>query len=70
MENQYLTAKEVAEFIGYNAGTLANWRSAGLKDLPYYKINNAVRYDIQDVKLWMKSKLASYRTQDTPILDR
>jgi len=51
-----LTPPEVAELLGLDHRTLANWRSNGQEELRYLKIGNRVRYDPADVRVWLESK--------------
>lgn len=52
----YMTTRELAAFLGLSAGTLCVWRSQG-KGPSYYKVGNAVRYKIDDVKAWKNANV-------------
>jgi len=41
-------------FLNIPEATLCKWRSTGEVNLPYIKIGNAVRYDLEDVNQWLK----------------
>lgn len=47
----YMTTNEAADFLGFTAGTLRVWRSLG-KGPSYYKVGNAVRYEMDDLEAW------------------
>lgn len=42
--NELLTTKEAAKELGHDHGTLKNWRSTGVYDLPHIKIGAKVFY--------------------------
>jgi hypothetical protein len=47
---------ETARLLGLRVKTLRNWRQTGTEDLPYYKLGRAVRYDLDEVVAWAKSR--------------
>lgn len=51
----YGTTREVAEYLGFSAGTLRNWRSAG-KGPPFTGRDKNVRYRWADVDRWMRER--------------
>lgn len=56
--NQYLTSKQAAKYLGYTEQTLRISRITGRLgggDAPkHMKINKAVRYDLDELKKWLK----------------
>lgn len=48
-----LSPEEVSEMIGFNTGTLANWRSQG-KGPRYQKIGRMVKYHMSYVQEWLE----------------
>jgi predicted DNA-binding transcriptional regulator AlpA len=55
MEDQLLTTKQVADYLGISAYTLVQYRVDG--DGPeYIKIGHLVRYQMSDIAKWLKSK--------------
>ena len=44
-----LTRKQVADYLGIAAGTLANWASAKRLHLPFVRVGRAIRYREADV---------------------
>lgn len=58
MEQQqpiYLNARQVAQMLGIQTQTLANWRSQHRK-LSYSKIGRIVRYSLEDVTRFAESR--------------
>lgn len=53
-EIKYLTEVHVAKITNRALSTLRNERSRGV-GIPYLKIGRSVRYNLQDVVLWMES---------------
>ena len=56
------TDAETAKDLGVTTGTLANWRSTGLVDLPYVKIGRLVRYRRSDVQAWIERRVVKPAT--------
>jgi predicted DNA-binding transcriptional regulator AlpA len=57
MEQQLLTAKEVAKQLGVTTTTLAIWRYRGMRDLPWVKLGNRmIRYRVQDVEAYVRER--------------
>lgn len=50
---QMYTTKDLEEFFQVSRYTLINWREKGL---PYVKIGNTIRYDLDDVKKWVSDQ--------------
>lgn len=51
MERKYMNLEELKEFLGVNHQTVYNFRR--LWGLPYIKIGTTVRYDRDEVMIWM-----------------
>lgn len=49
-ENQLLSRREAAAFLGLNEGTLAVWATTQRYDLPYVKVGRSVRYRMSDLE--------------------
>ena len=45
--------KEVAEILNVKPSTLYQWAELG--QIPCFKLNGALRFDIEDVKRWVES---------------
>jgi len=54
MEKRFLNIKEMSDYIGLTQGTLYVWTSQ--RRLPYLKVGNRVRFDLQEIEKWLKGK--------------
>jgi excisionase family DNA binding protein len=52
-----LTASEVAEVIGFQAGTIVDWAERG--ELPHFKIGGRLRFRQTDVHKWLEERRAA-----------
>ena len=52
---KYLTVKEIAEELSVAPRTIIKWQLAGR--IPYYKIGRAVRFDLDEVKAAIVTKI-------------
>lgn len=52
---KYLTVKEIAEELSVAPRTIIKWQRAGR--IPYYKIGRAVRFDLDEVKAAIVTKI-------------
>ena len=53
--NKLVTTKEMAEILSVHENTLFNWAKEGM---PRYKLgSNAVRYDIEEVLEWVRTRV-------------
>lgn len=50
---QLYTNKDLQEFFQVGRHTLLNWREKGL---PFVKIGGTIRYDLDEVKGWVKKQ--------------
>ena len=48
-----ITIKEVSEMISVKPSTLYQWAELG--QVPCFKINGSLRFDIEDIMKWIKS---------------
>lgn len=48
-DDEWLTRKEAAKFLGMSHHTLANWALDDSISLPYYKVGKMVRYKKSDL---------------------
>ncbi|MGY6275708.1 helix-turn-helix domain-containing protein [Methylomonas sp. MgM2] len=53
IDDIYISAAHAAKIIGVSDKTLANWRSSGAIDLPFYKPIGRVRYKKAEVLEFM-----------------
>jgi predicted DNA-binding transcriptional regulator AlpA len=49
-QDQLLTRKQAAQFLGVKTNTLAVWHCCKRYDLPYYKIGRSVKYKLSDLE--------------------
>jgi predicted DNA-binding transcriptional regulator AlpA len=62
-EKRMLNPEEASEYVGLAAGTLANMRTRG--DGPKFrKIAGRIRYDRQDIDIWIESHVLVVSTSD------
>ncbi len=57
MTSKLLTKEEVSDILGVSVGTLAVWRATKRYNLPYVKSGRLVRYRIEDIEAFIKSRL-------------
>ncbi len=50
IENKYISAKELAEFLGVSPGTIYNWSGEGMLEKYRMKFGGALRFDIEKIK--------------------
>lgn len=50
MEKKYISAKELAEFLGVSPGTIYNWSGEGMLEKYRMKFGGALRFDIEAIK--------------------
>lgn len=56
-ERRYLIPKQAADYLGLSPKTLEKWRTDGTDGPPYAKMGaKAVRYDMDELDLWVKSR--------------
>ena len=55
IRTRFLTESEVAVITGLSVFTLRNWRFMG-KGIPYCRAGRAIRYDYDDVILFMRGQ--------------
>lgn len=51
MTERLLTAREVADLLGFAAGTIVDWAEQGR--LPYFKIGSALRFRESELVEWI-----------------
>jgi DNA-binding transcriptional MerR regulator len=60
-----MTPAEVAELIGVTEGTLAHWRTSGLRGPNYVKVGGRVRYRRVTVEHWIEAQERASTTEST-----
>jgi excisionase family DNA binding protein len=56
MTDRLLTAREVAELLGFTPGTIVDWYEAG--KLPGFKVGGRLRFRREEVEAWLEMKRA------------
>lgn len=52
MNMEFITTKELCEWLKISPNTANNWRRKGL---PYVRVGNTVRYKKEEVEQWINS---------------
>jgi len=55
-KNNLLTQKEMAEYLGTTVGSLNTWRCQNRYPIPFIKVGSLVRYNLDDVNKWLKTR--------------
>ena len=58
----FLTANEVAQMLKLSLQTIRRYTMR--KEIPFTKINRAVRYKLSDIELWVRQKEAAASKQN------
>lgn len=53
IDMQIITVKELSELLKVKQKTLYQW--AGLRQIPCLKLNGSLRFDLEDIKVWLES---------------
>ena len=65
MTERLLTAREVAELLGFAPGTVVDWAEAGR--IPYFKVGGRLRFRLSELEAWLEGQrgvLVSDRTEE------
>ena len=62
-ENNLLTEKEAAVFLGLTPSALQVWRSTGRYSLPFIKVGFLVRYRESDLCQWLDERTRAGSTE-------
>ncbi len=52
----YVTAKEVAKFLGLSIAALDKWRYRNETPFPVYRLGRSVRYRLSEADAWARSQ--------------
>jgi excisionase family DNA binding protein len=52
-----LTARELAELLGFAAGTIVDWAEAG--KVPAFKVGGRLRFRLSEVEAWLEAQRCS-----------
>lgn len=59
VRNNLISPEEAAAMLGVTVGTLQVWRSTNRYPLKYVKAGRLVRYRLEDIQLFIESRLVS-----------
>lgn len=54
---KFLTTKEISEMLSLSKGTI--YRMVRDKKIPHYKINNELRFKLDEITKWIKAQRAA-----------
>lgn len=54
MTDRLLTARELAELLGFAAGTIVDWAEAG--EVPAFKLGGRLRFRESEVLAWLEER--------------
>ncbi len=59
MSERLLTARELADLLGFQAGTIVDWAERG--DLPCFKVGGRLRFRLSEIEKWLATRRLSPR---------
>ncbi len=57
MNEQLLTARQLADVLGFSPGTIVDWAEAG--KVPSFKIGGRLRFRVTEVETWLERQRTS-----------
>jgi len=54
MERRFVSITELSEYLNISRNTIYSWVSR--KKIPHFKISGTLRFDMQDIEMWLKEK--------------
>lgn len=61
---RFIGVKELSEYLDISKNTVRSW--VWQKQIPYCKIGRLVKFDLQEIEVWLKKKRVSvYRQADS-----
>jgi excisionase family DNA binding protein len=54
VSERLLTARELADYLGFSAATIVDWAEAG--KLPVFKIGGRLRFRASEVEAWLQER--------------
>lgn len=61
-----LDVKEIAQFLNVKPSTLYQWAELG--QIPCFKLNGCLRFDLEDVLTWIKSCKKNVESSYNPLV--
>jgi excisionase family DNA binding protein len=68
VNERILTAREVAELLGFAPGTIVDWFEAG--KLPGFRVGGRLRFRASEVDAWLETKRAGVGGEVAPVPNR
>jgi len=54
VSDRLLSARELAEYLGFQAGTIVDWAEAGT--VPAFKLGGKLRFRLSEVEAWLEGR--------------
>jgi excisionase family DNA binding protein len=54
MTNRLLTARELANYLGFSAATIVDWSERN--EIPSFKIGGRLRFNLSEVEAWLEQR--------------
>jgi nitrogen PTS system EIIA component len=54
VSDRLLSARELADYLGFQAGTIVDWAEAGT--VPAFKLGGRLRFRLSEVEAWLESQ--------------
>ncbi|NLE64378.1 MAG: excisionase family DNA-binding protein, partial [Elusimicrobia bacterium] len=67
MERRFFSAKEIANYLGTTEWAVRKWVLRG--QIPFLKFGKLVRFDMQKINVWVKSKECAYSRRTFPLAE-
>jgi excisionase family DNA binding protein len=64
VSERLLTARELAELLGFAAGTIVDWAEAG--KVPAFKVGGRFRFRASEVEAWLDAQRVNPARRDDP----
>ncbi len=65
---EFVTIKELSQFLKVKESTLYSWVHYGL--IPYHKLNGLVRFDMEEIREWVKASHKETQKQELYIMKK
>lgn len=53
-QERLLTARQLAEYLGFSAGTIVDWFERG--EVPGFKVGGRLRFRVSEVEAWLNAR--------------
>ncbi len=65
---EFVTVKELSQFLKVKVSNLYSWVHHGL--IPFHKLNGLVRFDMEEIKVWVKTSHKENQKQELHIVTK